>query len=189
MKKIKDRIVLGVVSGLIGNLAKEIVSETMIKYKFGKKDGIAVAAGIFVPTRRKTKKLTAKSKIIGMAADNIISAILGVANVYLLSLTGKDHRMTKGMVTGHFAWTTMYGVLSRMGATSAYPLREDDDLNGLINHSIFGLVTSEVAFRLGDPSLFKTELKALRNPEPNNHLAADQTEQQADELQRANLSF
>ncbi|KUO53118.1 MAG: hypothetical protein APF76_03505 [Desulfitibacter sp. BRH_c19] len=62
----------------------------------------------------------------------------------------------RGMTgTGYAAWSSLYGVLARMGASCVYPMDEDTNLNGLICHTVYGLVTSEAAVRLGDESLFK----------------------------------
>lgn len=165
MKKIKDRIILGIISGLIGNLSKQLVSKTIIKlFKFGNRDGIKIAAGIFLP-KRKVIKNSIKTRIIGVVADNCIGSILGVVTTYLLGLTGKDNYRVKGIANGHFFWVTLYGFLSRMGATSAYPMSEDENIIGFINHTVYGWITSEAAVRLGDSSLFKPHLKSLSEPE------------------------
>lgn len=44
---------------------------------------------------------------------------------------------------------------ARVGASGVYPLSEDNNLHALINHTVYGLVTNEVATRLGDGSLFE----------------------------------
>ncbi|MGI6226254.1 MAG: hypothetical protein ACOYJ1_08385 [Peptococcales bacterium] len=170
MKKINDRITLGIISGIIGNLAKETVNGSLSRIAFGRVDGSNIASGIFLP-RWKSKYLpTKKTRFIGFVADNIIAGFLGVSTVYLLSLTGNDHHRLKGASAGHFAWTSMYGFLSKMGATSVYPVSENVNIKGLISHTVFGIVTSEVAIRLGDESLFKpSEAQScfLSNPNKN----------------------
>ncbi len=111
-------------------------------------------------------KNSLKTRIIGLVADNCIGSFLGVVTTYLLGLTGKDHYRIKGIASGHFFWVTLYGFLSRMGATSAYPMSEKENIIGFITHTVYGWVTSETAVRLGDPSLFKPHLKSLSEPEP-----------------------
>ncbi len=163
VKKIEDRIVLGIVSGIAGNLAKEAVAYFLIRHKLGNMDGPHMAAGIFLP-KYKLMKFSRKAKLIGFFSDNIVGGILGIGSVYLLSVTGKDYHRLKGIGIGHFAWTTLYGVLSRLGATSSFPKSEDNNINGIINHAVFGLVTHEVAMRLGAPELFEPKINFLGKP-------------------------
>ncbi|OLN28268.1 hypothetical protein DSOL_4166 [Desulfosporosinus metallidurans] len=158
---------LGIVSGLLGNLAKQSTASILIRVlKIGKSDGPTYAAGIFMPKSTMFFKKKAKSvQIIGHVADNIIGAMLGVSAVYLLSFTGKDHYVTKGIGLGHLSWTTMYGFLAKMGATSMYPVGAKNTINSLISHSVFGVVTKYAAVKLGDEGLFKPNFQSLGKPQ------------------------
>lgn len=51
----------------------------------------------------------------------------------------------------------MYGVLGKMGATSVYPAGAKNNINNLITHSVYGIVTKAVAIKLGDEGLFKPD--------------------------------
>ena len=121
----------------------------------GRINGPTIAASIFLPKYKAKYIPTKKTRIIGVVGDMIIGAMLGVGSVYMLSATGKDNHLLKGAGAGHAAWTSLYDVLARMGASGVYPMDEDTNLNGLISHTVYGLVTSESAVRLGDESLFK----------------------------------
>ena len=48
MKKIKDRMTLGIISGLIGNIAKEVVGIGMIKMGLGNMNGSGIASSIIL---------------------------------------------------------------------------------------------------------------------------------------------
>lgn len=152
--KIKDRIILGVVSGLLANQIKEFSSLALRKFGLGDMDGPKKAAGMFLP---KYKMLfydrNTKAKIIGHAVDSTIGSMLGMCMVFVLTNTGKKHYVLKGMSLGHVGWVSLYGFLSRH-ATSVYPISEDNNLNGLINHTVFGMVAAALAVKLGDESLF-----------------------------------
>lgn len=167
MKKIKDRVTLGIISGLIGNVAKELTAAFLIRnMKMGTRNGPTYAAGIFFPKRTMLfRKSSKKVKLVGYVTDNIIGAILGVSAVYVLSFTGKDNYIAKGIGLGHFTWTTLYGFIAKMGATSQYPAGVDNNINYLINHSVFGVITKIAAVKLGDEGLFKPNLKSLGKPE------------------------
>lgn len=151
--KIKDRIVLGIVAGLIGNAAKTLYSLSAIKIGEGKVSPVKKAAGMFLNKRQMLIKKRQNS-ILGVLADNTVGAVLGIFGTYLLTFTGKDHYRLKGLGLGNFAWVSAYGVLSTMGATRTKPLSVEDNIRAFFTHSVYGLVTSEMIVRLGDERLF-----------------------------------
>lgn len=155
--KIKDRIVLGIVAGLIGNAVKTIYSLSAIKMGLGKISPIKKATGMFLNKRQMLVKKR-KNSIIGLLADNTVGAVLGILGTYLLTFTGKDYHRLKGIGLGNFAWLSAYGVLSTMGATRTKPLSVEDNIRAFFTHSVYGLITSEMIVRLGDDSLFKPQL-------------------------------
>lgn len=160
MTKIQDRITLGIIAGIIGNIFKQIVSQILEALNYQKVDAPKKAAALYV-TRKKTKKPL--GLLLGLIADFSIACKLGIILVYVISATGKDNHLIKGLSLGSFAWTIMYGLLSRMGGTGFWVLRPRDGISGYITHIVFGLATAEAIVRLGDESLFTPRYQALSN--------------------------
>lgn len=165
--KIKDRMFLGTVSGVIGNMAKEIVSGILIRNGMGKRSGPDMACGIFLNRGQMLHKRR-KNKLVGFITDNAIGAILGVLNTYTLSYTGKDHYLLKGLGSGHLAWVSLFGFLTGMGGSSKHPMSVDDNFNAFISHGVYGLVTNLAIVQLGDEGLFKPNASVLGKPADTN---------------------
>jgi hypothetical protein len=164
MKKITDRFLLGVIAGLGGNISKIAVERLCIKLFGFKETGAKKAAGIFI----KNKDLnTVPSRIIGNLADNMIASGLGVTCVYWLTFMGKDHYLIKGAGLGAAEWTAMYGVLSKMGATSIFPTKPKDVLVSFASHLAFGATKMIIAVNLGDERLFNPKgfAKEIKHPQ------------------------
>ena len=116
--KINDRIVLGIVSGLTGNMAKMVVMTFAKNINWSEITGREKAAGMLIPVHQ---AYSSKGKIVGHVADNVVAMILGVCTVYMLSITGRDKAWLKGLASGEAMWVGIYGVLSTMGATRTNP--------------------------------------------------------------------
>lgn len=101
MKKIKDRLILGVLSGIGGNLAKHLVQRFAMSKKWAEVDGPARAAGMLVAGH---KISTPGGKVVGYLADSVVAGIVGVATVYVLSLTRHDRAKLKGVLTAQTVW-------------------------------------------------------------------------------------
>ncbi len=161
--KIKDRMLLGTVSGVIGNLAKEMAAGILIRNGRGNLSGPDMAAGIFLNRRQMLYKRR-KNKLVGVITDNAIGAMLGVLNTYMLSYTGKDYYLLKGLGCGHLAWVSLFGLLTKMGGSSKHPMSVDDNFNSFISHGVYGLVTNLAIVQLGDEGLFKPNASVLGTP-------------------------
>ncbi|MGI6679140.1 MAG: hypothetical protein ACOX2Q_08835 [Dehalobacterium sp.] len=151
MKKISDRFILGVICGLGGNLSKRMVENCFKKIGFTSYSGKNTAAGIFL---KKSQISTPYGKVIGEIADQMIAAGLGVSCVYWFSLMGKDHYLIKGGGLGAAEWASLYGVTSRLGATSIFPVPPKDALATFLSHVAYGTTKAFLAVKLGDERLF-----------------------------------
>ncbi|AFQ42122.1 hypothetical protein [Desulfosporosinus meridiei] len=163
MKKVTDRFWLGVLSGLGGNAAKIAVEEVANRLGISSSKGYTTAAGIFL------KKPDVKSplgKAVGIIADNMVAMGLGVTCIYWATLMGKDKSFIKGAGLGAAEWGVLYGVASRLGATSIFPVKPNDALATFISHMVFGIVKMAIAVNLGDKRLFKPGNLTLEIEEP-----------------------
>jgi len=162
MKKIRDRLMAGVVAGLCANVVKMLIEHT--SYALGTTDetGMKKAAGFFLPSR---KIMTARGRIIGFIGDNTIAALLGVSASYLLSLTGRDYSTWKGLAIGNLSWSVLYGVLAQFGATKVRSKNPNTYLTSMISHTAFGVMETYLLNKLTDPGLFEPDPASLGEPE------------------------
>lgn len=98
MKKIKDRILLGVVAGLCGNLIKTAVDEVSLRKKISQRSFRETASGVWVSTQKEASNL--KGQILGGLLDFGTGILGGIGTVYFLSKTGRDQLCIKGLVSG-----------------------------------------------------------------------------------------
>ncbi|MDQ7794747.1 MAG: hypothetical protein RDU89_10130 [bacterium] len=157
--KIRDRLVLGALVGLLANLPKLAIGSFAINRKWSEIDGPMVAAGVFVPGH-KLRSVFGRS--VGYLADASIAGLLGLVTVYALSITGKDRPALKGVILGSGMWQLVYGFLSAFGASQIRPYSPKTVLSEFASHSVFGMTAALLATKLGDESLFtgKTALAA-----------------------------
>jgi len=161
MIKIKDRLILGAVSGFAGNLIKLAIGRAAMKMNLAEVGGPERAAGMLVPGH---KIATTQGKIVGYIADSVIAGLLGVTTVYALSITGKDKAIAKGALSGEAAWTLLYGLLTTMGATKVGPVGPKTVLSELASHTAYGALTAYLVTKLGDPGLFNGQLPLSASP-------------------------
>lgn len=163
MRKFQDRITLGIISGLIGNIAKALVSEGFEAKNFVKVDSASNSGRFFIGPKKISK---GKGKIIGVLADTSIAMVLGIIGTLILSSSGKDKYALKGIANGAFGWMALYGALGNMGINGNKKRSRsiNDTLGNFVNYTVFGLVTSIAIVGLGDDSLFKPKYKTLSNP-------------------------
>lgn len=172
MKKITDRFWLGVISGLGGNIAKIAVESFLNRIGFSEGNGRTTAAGIFL---KKSDINNPYGKAVGLIADNMIAAGLGVSCSYWLTLMGKDKYLLKGAGLGAAEWAVLYGVLSKFGATAIFPVKPKDALATYISHLVFGVTKITITRHLGDERLFKPKNLSLEIEKPQSLFADDST--------------
>lgn len=170
MKKMTDRFFLGIISGLGGNAAKMAVEKFFNRINFSRANGSKTAAGIFL---KKSDISTPYGKIVGTIADNMIAAGLGVTCSYWLTLMGKDYYLLKGAGLGALEWSALYGVLSKLGATSIYPVKPPDALATYVSHLAFGATKITIMVMLGDERLFKPKNLILDIDKPQDLFHGD----------------
>jgi hypothetical protein len=166
MPKIKDRLMLGCVSGLTVNVLKSVLCMFISRW------GISCperAAAFFVPAKRVNEPV---GRVVGVLADGVTACLLGVANVYMLSATGKDRAITKGAGLGAAAWYAMWGGVTSLGVSSkTRKVTPSNALAILVTNVVFGTTASWVATKVGDPGLFNGEIPWFPRRQPEDHRA------------------
>lgn len=161
MKKINDRLLLGAIAGLGGNLVKTAIMNIAIKKRFAEINGFEKAAGMLI---QPFEIADTRGKIVGYIADTVMAGILGVTTTYMLSFTGKNHAALKGGLYGQAMWTVLYGVMATMGATKVEPVSPKTVLSEFVAHTAYGAVTAELVSRLGEPALFDGTIPLSSSP-------------------------
>lgn len=152
MIKIKDRILLGVVAGLCGNLIKTAVDEVSLKKKISQRSFRETASGVWVSTQKEASNL--KGQILGGLLDFGMGILGGIGTVYFLSKTGRDQLGIKGIVSGITIGSVITAFLSAFPTNKVRPKDAASNLSYMFSHALFGLVATYVAAKLGEPSLY-----------------------------------
>ncbi len=163
MLKIGDKLVLGAVSGLIGNIPKVIICDY-----FAKKGWVEISC----PERsaklivRPKEVNTSKGRLVGYITDSVMSSLLGIAFIYGLSISGKKNAMVKGVFAGvpsYIFLSALTALVGRFEGEKETRLSPGTVLNKFIFASIHGAVTCYVASKLGKPELFADNNSVLLN--------------------------
>ncbi|HWI55273.1 MAG TPA: hypothetical protein VNT57_06250 [Desulfobacteria bacterium] len=158
MKKIKDRIILGALSGLIAGAIGRAINA--VEYKAGLTDlrFNHHGASLFLP-HKEAKANTIEGKIISSVVNNTMTSATGAMITYMLSITGRDYAMFKGAGVGIMQWIGIWGIFSKLRLTvkSNKPLTH---ILGCIDHVVFGATIGLLVSKLGDDNLFPdTQIK------------------------------
>jgi len=165
LKKIKDRMTLGIVSGLIGTIVKATTDELFLRQKASKRSFRVTAAGVWVDSQREAS--TPYGQALGAIIDLGLGMVGAVGQVYILSKTGKNNLFAKGTLFGMTFGSTITAMLSGFNANKVKPKDAKSNLTYIFSSAIFGLVTTYAASALGDDSLWDA-------PPANNYLPPTQ---------------
>lgn len=78
--------------------------------------------------------------------------------LYAFSKSGRKYAMTKGIMLGTSFGCIIPAFLSALPINKVRPTDASSNLSYIFSHSIFGIVTALAVTKLGDESLFDTEL-------------------------------
>lgn len=137
-----DTIALGVASGLVGNIAKDI--SNFLIYRAGGTEMLYghFASSMFSPPQKVQEP---GHFALGQILDFAIGATLGVPLVYLLKKTGKDHHLIKGAGMGLLLWGVLYGVGPNLKLLSIKPTLPRTHFSALWNNFVYGITTAQAA--------------------------------------------
>ncbi|ATW28469.1 hypothetical protein [Candidatus Formimonas warabiya] len=161
MKKITDRIMLGLVGGFIGNIPKSVFNEILFRKGIETKRYGEIIGGIFMP-REEVRSRTGMH--FGAGADFVMSSLLGIPLVYLLSFTGKDYYLVKGGLTGLIGMGAFRGIIANIGPGKTYPRDPRTNMTLSLTSTLWGVVSSLAVITLGNKDLFKPKPSVLSCP-------------------------
>lgn len=164
MQKIKDRVILGALSGIIASAISKVMNA--IEYEIGLTDlrFNQHGASLFL-SNEEAKANTIEGKILASAVNNTMTGVTGTFMTYMLCITGRDYAAIKGAGVGIMQWIGMWGMLSKLGITikSNKPLTH---LLGLVDHIVFGASLGYLVSKLGDDSLFPEKKESRKEQVP-----------------------
>lgn len=149
--KIKDTITASLFSGLLGTLAME--SLNIFLWKKGKSEVLFghIAGSIFVRPFRTNQR---KNYWLGKISYLITGSTLAIPLNYIMKKTGKDNSLLKGTVYATIVWEIVYGMGQRLKIFAAKPHLTKTHYAMLINHTIYGLVTTQAMVAFSEPTAF-----------------------------------
>lgn len=89
MKKIKDRIVLGIVCNLVASIIPQTMNATAYKAGWTDMRFNQPAASLFLP-KEEAKANTPVGKVTAFLVNLTMGSFVGVVMSYVLSITGRD---------------------------------------------------------------------------------------------------
>ncbi|MBC2725093.1 hypothetical protein [Desulfosporosinus sp.] len=154
MKKITDRIFLGMISGLVGLIALMGTDIISSKMRISQRSYATTAAGVWVSSRRQAEKW--QGQLLGTMMNIGLCMVGGVSAVKLLTTFGRDKLVPKGIFLGVTFGSVITAILSGFAQNKVRPKDANSNLSYLLSHALFGLASVFTAAKLGDNSLFDT---------------------------------
>ena len=148
--KIKDRIILGAISGILLSWPLRIVNA--LEYKLGLIDMRydQISSALFIPRKQKD---TLRGIALGEIINIMNTGVVGVITSYILSLTGRDKAIIKGLGVGSMSWVFINGLIANLSLKikSKNPITP---FLALFDHAIWGALCGLFISKFGDDSLF-----------------------------------
>lgn len=132
---VQDRFARGLLDGLIAGLAKLAFSNLFFFLGTARTVEIHRGAAIFLDSWTGN---VAAFWLVGLAAHFTFSVLYGLLFSWLLSLTGDDFVLMKGLAIGLIGWLAS-GVLARLMGTHAFLMNDaGSEAVWFVSHIVFG---------------------------------------------------
>lgn len=154
MRKINDRIYLGMISGTAGLIVLTLIDVLSSQMKISQRSYRTTAAGVWVSSRRQAEKW--QGQLLGLIMNIGMSMVGGVLVVKMLTTYGRDKLFPKGIFFGITFGSVITGILSGFPNNKVRAKDAISNLSYLLSHAAFGLVSIFTAAKLGDDLLFDT---------------------------------
>ena len=154
MRKVNDRIFLGMISGTVGFVALTLIDVISSRMKISQRSYRTTAAGVWVSSRREADKWP--GQLLGVMMNIGLSMVGGVSVVKILTTYGRDKLVPKGLFFGATFGSIVTAMLSGLSNNKVKPKDASSNLSFMISHFAFGLASIFTAAKLGDDALFDT---------------------------------
>lgn len=154
MRKINDRIYLGMISGTAGLIVLTIIDVISSRMGLSQRAYRTTAAGVWVSSRRQAEKW--QGQLLGVIMNLGMSMVGGVLGVNLITKFGRNKLVSKGLFFGITYGSVITAILSGFPNNKVRPKDANSNLSYLLSHAAFGLVSIFTSAMIGDKSLFDT---------------------------------
>jgi len=160
MNRIKDSMLVGMLGGLVGVICMDFSS--LLLWRNQKTEGLFghIAGSMIMNPFRLNKR---KNFLIGQLFHMSVGSGIGIGMVEILKKYGKDHHIVKGGFLSIAVWSILYNFGQRMGFYRMNPRLTRSSYSTILNHLIYGLVTSNTIVALADPTIFQKKESSI-NP-------------------------
>lgn len=155
VKKIDDRVLLGFIAGVTGNLFKTAVDEISLRMKISQRSFRSTAAGLWV--NNQSEATNAKGQLLGSLFDFGAAGVGGIGIVELLTRTGNDRVLAKGIVSGISIGSIVTAMMSMFPTNKVRPKDAASNLSYMLSHAVYGVVAAIVASKMGTANLYDVE--------------------------------
>jgi hypothetical protein len=159
LPKIKDSISLGLLSGLVGTLALDLLN--LITWKRNRAEALYghLGASVLMKGSRARKR---KNLLFGEAVHLITGALAGIPLVYAFKASGKDQPLVKGAAFGSLVWFFYYVLGIKTHTFTTEPKTNKNHKTSLWQNIIYGLVTAKTMTHLAHPDVFSQPARPAR---------------------------
>ena len=145
----KDKVIAGIILGLLADTVKLITNYTMFHFNLTKITFWQITATRFL---KKDDLFQPIAYLIGGIADITITSIIGISFIYLISYIGREYLWVKGIGFGMTIWVVLFGTLLGQSAQKKLPQEPLAIIVTIIAHFVYGL-----AFAFFYPKFFPLE--------------------------------
>jgi hypothetical protein len=132
----EDRIIIGIIIGILANTVKLTVNYLSFLFSFTEVVFWNIVATQFL---EKKDLFSPAAYVIGGVADIVVTSALGVAFVYFVRYTGSRHLWIKGPGFGLLVWVLIFGTFVGQRLEDKLPQDASGILVTLVAHLFFGL--------------------------------------------------
>jgi len=136
---LRDRLTRGLIGGIIGGIAMNIVS--LVSYYLGIAELRFIDWAAVVIYGTKPQNII--EAIFAMIAQIIHAGVLGIIFAYLITLVSSTNNLLKGALFGSVMWFLLYGISLLYKIEATIPLHFDTAASDLVGSIIYGLVLAK----------------------------------------------
>ncbi|MHB1420778.1 MAG: hypothetical protein ACYCX4_14565, partial [Bacillota bacterium] len=145
MIKIKDKVWLGALSGIIVTSSLNVVDWISVLLKTNKWHIWQIAASTYFELKDIN---TFPALFIGAVSHTSLMALAGVTTCYLLYFTGRDYYLIKGLGVLMMFWLFIFGAALRFNVARIHPVDIGTNISHYIGHASAGLLISFLIVKL-----------------------------------------
>ena len=158
--KMQDTILIGMMGGLIGTICMELSNVLIYKAKKTEVTYPQITAQFLFSPKRVNRK---ENYILGEMLHLGVGTFFGLPLMLILKLTGKDHHLSKGFLSGMCTWGILFAGAQKKGLFKR-PLKSKTHYSAMWNNTLFGLASAQAMVTLADPRIFASKHTLDRQP-------------------------